>query len=412
MSTRKNTNESGDLSQEQLSFFDVQPEIQLEKESLSKVPAAEPEQTYHQAKVLGSEKSSEVQEQSLLEGSLPEIEDEEEGFIVAHRAQNPRVIHQLKRDFEKLFRTLRYSRDDRQAFVDFAELSAVWMGTALYDHARLYGIKLFDKDDLYHHLVKVGDGVKGRYKEKEIEIISELCGIAQNGIMQGGCDFLGELYNDLELTGTSARQATGEFFTPYALGKMMARMQIDPNVVKRAIDEKGFISVEEPACGAGCLLIAVIEHMEEMGFNPKEHLFFVARDVSRLCFNMSYIQMACLEASGMIIHGNTLTLETYETRPTPNLIFNIKQETGLLSQEYVEYLKGKQLWRKMDELLAQAMHTDEQKNPKKEERKKTGGVGFGKTENVDKKTKPESSKKQKKEVSNHHEQLNFFDITL
>jgi hypothetical protein len=188
-------------------------------------------------------------------------------------------------------------------------------------------------------------------------------------------------------------------------------MQLDPNLVVRAIGEKGYITMEEPACGAGSLLIAAIEHMEEMGFDPKKHLFFIARDVSRLCFNMCYMQMACLGASGVVEHGNTISLKIYESRPTPSLIFDVKRQSGLLSPEYIEYMKGKMLWSKMDELIKDSMHEPRKiPNPKIEEREKTGGRGFGKESEVAQ--EKSKKKKNKKEPSPDTTQLNFFDITL
>lgn len=46
----------------------------------------------------------------------------------------------------------------------------------------------------------------------------------------------------------------GQFFTPYNVCQMMAEMTIG-NVVPQ-VKERGYITINDPACGAGATLIA------------------------------------------------------------------------------------------------------------------------------------------------------------
>jgi 8-oxo-dGTP pyrophosphatase MutT (NUDIX family) len=129
------------------------------------------------------------------------------------------------------------------------------------------------------------------------------------------------VYQELEIS--SKRK--GEFFTPYALSKAMAQMLFDKERIQMAIDEKGFVSIGEPACGAGGMLIAASEVIEELGFDPRRMVFFEATDINRLCFDMTYIQLSVLGIPGFVCHGNSLTQEMWTRRPTPQLQLSLKR---------------------------------------------------------------------------------------
>jgi hypothetical protein len=324
----------------------------------------------------------------------------------AERTKDSRTPQQLAKDFEKLFDSLTYSRDRREVFRDWAELAAVWQTTAVYDLKAVLGVDFCSKDKLYDQMVHLGEQVIKRYKSGEVEKFGEMTTIVVYGSGLGGSDFLGELYNKLDLTGNSQRQVMGEFFTPYSLGRMIARMSMEESTIKSAIDEKGYVSFEEPACGAGCLLIAAAERMEELGYSPKQHMLFVARDINRLCFNMTYLQMSALGIPGVVSHGNTLTLQMHENRPTPMMLMDVKKIRDEVTKEYKEHLLLKYRISLMDDLLC-SMESKPEKRVKPE--------GFGKplgTQNKPKrKEKPQQSiKKKQTDVSNI--QLDLFDIRL
>ena len=71
-------------------------------------------------------------------------------------------------------------------------------------------------------------------------------------------DFLGTAYLQLGL-GNSQK---GQFFTPYSICELMARITMgDPT---EQIRRKGYISVNDSACGAGATLIAAANYMREL----------------------------------------------------------------------------------------------------------------------------------------------------
>ena len=130
-------------------------------------------------------------------------------------------------------------------------------------------------------------------------------------MLDGGCDFLGQVVVELELSS----QHMGQFFTPYDVSRMMAEMTFD--TVDEIIAEQGFVTVQEPACGAGGMIIAAADVIEAKGFDIGRQLYVDATDISPMCFKMSYLQASLRGIPAMIRRGNTLSREMFEHAVTP-----------------------------------------------------------------------------------------------
>ena len=114
-------------------------------------------------------------------------------------------------------------------------------------------------------------------------------------------DFLGELFMELKL----GNHWKGQFFTPYCVCKAMSNMVTGD--VDEQIEQRGYISVCDPACGAGATLIATVSEMKLSKYNFQNHVLFVGQDVDRVAGMMCYIQLSLLGCAGYICIGDTLT---------------------------------------------------------------------------------------------------------
>jgi hypothetical protein len=139
----------------------------------------------------------------------------------------------------------------------------------------------------------------------------ELLRITRLAVQDGGCDFLGQVIVELELP----NQHMGQFFTPYDVSRMMAEMTFD--TVDEIIAEQGFVTVLEPACGAGGMIIAAADVLEAKGIDIGQQLYVDATDISPTCFKMSYLQASLRGIPAIIRRGNTLSLEMFEHAVTP-----------------------------------------------------------------------------------------------
>lgn len=171
----------------------------------------------------------------------------------------------------------------------------------------------FPKDATFNTLEEKYLSLAKRYNAEEWNAFAKLNGITLVAHRQDFSDFLGDIYGECQFTNERA----GQFFTPYHLSKAMARMILGN--ARDVVQEKGMITISDPACGAGGMVVAAASELYEQNIDPRSSAQFEAIDIDRDCFNMTYIQLAALDLQAVVRHGNTLSMEIWESRPTPQL---------------------------------------------------------------------------------------------
>lgn len=107
-------------------------------------------------------------------------------------------------------------------------------------------------------------------------------------------DMLGYIYMHLEL----GSKAHGQFFTPYHVCQMMAKMQkYDGKIIK----------VNEPSCGAGGNIIALAEALKEQGINYQQKMEVICQDIDTKAVYMTYVQMCLYGIPAIVYQANTLS---------------------------------------------------------------------------------------------------------
>lgn len=114
-------------------------------------------------------------------------------------------------------------------------------------------------------------------------------------------DFLGDLYMSLGM----GNHWRGQFFTPYHLCQAMAEMSLVD--ADEQIRRQGWMSILDPACGAGATLIAAANTLRRAGINYQERALFVGQDIDPVVAMMCYIQLSLLGCPGYVAVGNSLT---------------------------------------------------------------------------------------------------------
>lgn len=147
-----------------------------------------------------------------------------------------------------------------------------------------------------------------KYNEKERMVFPELVWEVASAIdKEPEQDFLGSVYMELEL----GNHWIGQFFTPYDVCRCMAEITTG-NVVGQ-IEQRGYVEINDCACGAGATLIAgvhSIRHALEKAGSPlnwQNHVLVAAQDIDFTTGMMCYIQLSLLGCAGFIKIGNTLT---------------------------------------------------------------------------------------------------------
>lgn len=199
------------------------------------------------------------------------------------------VVQGTEKEFLDTFRGLCHSRSAWQVWADVMAVIACSISNAV-DRSPNH----FEKREReYRECIK---------RIGSVEAAAELMGVIvvamENNPEQ---DFLGKMYMNLELS----NHWKGQFFTPYNLCEMMAQMTVGN--IDSQIEKQGYISVCDPACGAGATLIAAANGMKQSKYNFQNHVLFVGQDVDRVVAQMCYIQLSLLGCAGYICVGNTIS---------------------------------------------------------------------------------------------------------
>lgn len=193
-----------------------------------------------------------------------------------------------------------------QVFSDFLVLSACALSNAIDGSG-------FDvREQLYLDTIK-------RYSKDEAAVFPELLALVVQAFepVPGEViyrDVLGELFMTLEL----GSQWTGQYFTPYSVALMIAMMTVgDGESLRTTMEPRGFVRAMEPAVGGGAMVIALADAFKRVGVNYQQHLHVTCIDSDIKAVHMAYIQLSLLHIPAVVLHGNTLSGEIWDTWRTP-----------------------------------------------------------------------------------------------
>lgn len=204
-----------------------------------------------------------------------------------------RTVNESTDEFVREFNKLMTSRAAWEVWADFVTLSAISISNAV---------------DKKHFKVREKEymAVQSKYTKNEMTIISRLFALTVMALeREPWQDFLGSLYMNLDL----GNHWKGQFFTPYDVTRAMAK--ITGGNIERQISEKGYISVNDCACGGGATLIAMAEEaymqLKDTKLNWQNHIMFIAQDIDAITAKMCYIQLSLLGCAGYVKIGDSLS---------------------------------------------------------------------------------------------------------
>lgn len=198
--------------------------------------------------------------------------------------------------FTKTFNGIALHKHRYEVFSDFVKLSAIALHNAVA---------------MAEHLEKEYLEIIGKYSKAEAEQFCLLLANLVELLEPEPIDILGQLYMELDLSSNH----TAQFFSPSPIAQLLAKLTHGNSLSLLA--EKDFITLSEPACGAGGMVLAFAKEMLEHGYNPAEKLWVQCVDIDRVASMMSYIQLSLWNIPAQVIVGNSLTLETREVFYTP-----------------------------------------------------------------------------------------------
>ena len=192
-------------------------------------------------------------------------------------------------EFQKVFSQLCNTKSSWQAWSDFVEMTAI----AISNRFEIRENVKQEREERYLDIIR-------QYSKSEQQLFPELVAILVMALERDAeQDFLGEMFMALEL----GSHWKGQFFTPYSVCKMMVKVSTDD--AKDKIAAKGWVSINDPACGAGATLIAARNSLDLAGIGGTQ-AFFVGQDIDRTAAMMCYIQLSLLGCAGYVVIADTL----------------------------------------------------------------------------------------------------------
>ncbi len=229
------------------------------------------------------------------------------------------TVSEREKEFLKLFDQLIYSRNGWQVWEDLMTVMACSICNAVDRRKEPFE----RREKQYERSIKSLGGV---------DIPAQMFGIITMALEENpNQDFLGKLYMNLNL----GSHWHGQFFTPYNVCELMARMQIREGC-RSELEEKGYISVCDPCVGAGAMLIAAATAFRECKVDYHTRVLFVGQDVDPVVAKMAYIQLSLLGCPGYIIVGNSLLHP-----PTGHVLFPEENEE---KEIWITHLFMHQAW--------------------------------------------------------------------
>ncbi len=170
-----------------------------------------------------------------------------------------------------------------------------------------------EREEQYKQIMK-------NYSEKErktmAEIFGKIFGLLSSVVYDDGVfsDYLGEIFMNCNM----GNKNTGQFFTPYHVSKMCAKIAIGtPNKADGKI-----LTLCEPCCGSGGMVLAAMDVLKnDFGINYAMDCFVDCSDIDLRCVHMAYLQLSLAGVPAIVKHQDALSGKIWSVWKTPALVF-------------------------------------------------------------------------------------------
>ena len=140
----------------------------------------------------------------------------------------------------------------------------------------------------------------GNYTKAEAAHLPVLLCILVKALEENRESFLGPVLEEIG----AANTRNGQFLTPASIANVSGR------ICAGGIDHKPgeIVTVSDPACGCGVLLISQAEEMLKAGI-PQRDIFLVGGDIDLRGCDSTFVELTLLGYAARIDHQNALTMQ-------------------------------------------------------------------------------------------------------
>ena len=161
-----------------------------------------------------------------------------------------------------------------------------------------------------------------KYKDAELRYLIDLTGLLTLALEDNLEDVLGDVY----MKSGMGSKAAGQFFTPFHLSELCARLSIDPE----RLPKTEHLELNEPSCGGGGMIIAACKVLHDAGFDYQKRLRVVAQDLDWKGVYMTYLQLSLIGCNAIVVQGNTLANPYVKGITEPGHVMRTPMNMGVL----------------------------------------------------------------------------------
>lgn len=230
-------------------------------------------------------------------------------------------MYEIKsKEIDEIFNTLNYKYGITSVFEDFVKMFAIALYNAIAKNETM------EKE--YINTIN-------QYQKEDQLLFPKLAGELINEYENSHdiVDVLGVLFEKYKL----GNSRLGQFFTPSHISDFMAKMIVgNKEKLNNSISERGFISICEPTCGAGGMVLSAAKVIRDNGYNYQQQILVEATDISPTCAYMAYIQFALYGIPAVVYCGDCLSQKFNFKMETPSFLLQFWKFSSFYNQNSEE----------------------------------------------------------------------------
>ena len=165
-----------------------------------------------------------------------------------------------------------------------------------------------------------------KYEPEENEKFGVLTARLVEALEEGPDDILGKVYMEAGM----GSKIAGQFFTPFHLSELCARIGLHEQIEAYKAGRLDKITVNEPSCGGGAMIIAAAKILLEQEINYQQAMDVVAQDLDWKGVYMCYVQLSLLGISAICVQGDTLCDPYVAGKTERSHILQTPKKAGML----------------------------------------------------------------------------------
>lgn len=225
-----------------------------------------------------------------------------------------RIDH--KKEIIKIISSMSGSRSEYEIFSDWIRCMAI----AIENSTHVF------RNEIWKEREKLYKDTMNRYTLEERQKFPEMLAHLTLAFEEGLDDILGKVYMEFGM----GSRVTGQFFTPFNVSEMVARLSLETIIEQYEKGELEKITVLEPSCGAGGMIIAAAKVLQQRGINYQQAMDVVAQDLDWKGVYMCYVQLSLLGISAICVQGDTLSDPYVPGKTEQSHILQTPKKAGML----------------------------------------------------------------------------------